>query len=167
MSLVDPIIVRRACLDDLESIIAYSSALALETEGRELDQTILREGTSGVFADPARGFFLVAEHRQGDRRRLIGQLMITYEWSDWRNGLFWWIQSVYVDPEWRRQGVYRTLHNHIMAEADIDPKICGVRLYVERDNQQAKIAYRQVGLGPSSYEMYEKDFVLVKRRVPL
>jgi ribosomal protein S18 acetylase RimI-like enzyme len=86
--------------------------------------------------------------------------MITYEWSDWRNGVFWWIQSVYVDPAWRRQGVFRRMHDAIVGQAKADPRVCGIRLYVEQDNRTAQTVYQRVGLSPSAYAVYEKDFVL-------
>ena len=102
---------------------------------------------------------MVAE-LQADRRQLVGQLMVTYEWSDWRNGDFWWIQSVYVDPAWRRKGVYRRLHDTVVEIAKADKKTCGIRLYVARDNCAAQTVYRRVGLAPSMYDIYEDDFVL-------
>ncbi len=88
---------------------------------------------------------MVAELEQTDDRRVLGQLMITYEWSDWRNGVFWWIQSVYVDPAWRRQNIYRRMHETVMATAKTSPNVCGVRLYVEGNNNAAQAEYRKVG----------------------
>ena len=86
--------------------------------------------------------------------------MVTYEWSEWRNGTFWWIQSVYVDPAWRRQGVFRRMHDTVLATAKADSGVCGVRLYVERSNVAAQTVYKRVGLIPSAYEVFEDDFVL-------
>lgn len=86
--------------------------------------------------------------------------MITYEWSDWRNALFWWIQSVYVEQAWRRQGVFRSMHAKVIERAKADPGVCGVRLYVESENRIAQEVYRKVGLKPSSYAVFENDFVL-------
>ena len=103
---------------------------------------------------------LLAELEQADDRRLLGQLMVTYEWSDWRTGAFWWIQSVYVDPAWRRNGVYRRLHDTVVEMGKADQKMCGIRLYVARDNRAAQTVYRRVGLTPSMYDVYEDDFVL-------
>lgn len=105
---------------------------------------------------------MVAEVRDSDRPQLIGQLMITYEWSDWRNGVFWWIQSVYVDPAWRRRGVYRQMHDAVVLQAKADPKVCGIRLYVEQENHTAEAVYQRVGLARSAYKIYEEDFVLAK-----
>jgi GNAT superfamily N-acetyltransferase len=109
---------------------------------------------------PSYGFFMVAEIGNGEQRRLIGQLMITYEWSDWRNGVFWWIQSVYVDPAWRRRGVFRRIHEAVVSQAKADVKVCGLRLYVEQDNHTAEAVYQRVGLKRSVYKVYEEDFVL-------
>jgi ribosomal protein S18 acetylase RimI-like enzyme len=92
--------------------------------------------------------------------------MVTYEWSDWRNGLFWWVQSVYVAPAWRRRGVYRTIHDYTMARAQADPQVCGIRLYVEQENRTAQTVYQRVGLAPSGYAVYEQDFVLARHRPP-
>ncbi len=134
--------------------------MAFETEGHHLDLQRLHLGTVALLESSARGFFIVAEQGEGDRRRLLGQLMVTYEWSDWRNGAFWWIQSVYVDPAWRRQGVFRRMHENVMATAKTSPNVCGVRLYVEKNNGAAQVVYRKVGLTPSSYAIFETDFIL-------
>jgi GNAT superfamily N-acetyltransferase len=154
------LIVRRASTEDVESLVAFSGAMALETENRRLDEERLRNGTLSLLTSPSHGFFMVAELREGGQAQLVGQLMITYEWSDWRNGAFWWVQSVYVAPSWRRQGVYRRMHEAIVGEARADPKVCGIRLYVEQDNRTAQNVYRRVGLSPSAYQVYEQDFVL-------
>lgn len=159
-------IVRQASQADLESIVAFSMAMALETEARKLDGSRLREGTRSLLDSPAHGFFMVAEAPQINPPQLIGQLMITFEWSDWRNAVFWWVQSVYVAPAWRRRGVYRLMHDHIVAQAKADPKVCGIRLYVERDNRTAQTVYQRVGLAPSAYTVYEQDFVLARHDVP-
>lgn len=160
MSLPNQLIIRAANLDDVESIITFSAAMALETENRQLDLARLREGTLSLLNTPSYGFFMVAEIRDGEQRRLIGQLMITYEWSDWRNGVFWWIQSVYVALPWRRQGVFRRMHDVIVGQAKADPRVCGIRLYVEQDNRTAQTVYQRVGLSPSAYAVFEQDFVL-------
>lgn len=160
MSLPNQLIIRAANLDDVESIITFSAAMALETENRQLDLARLREGTLSLLNTPSYGFFMVAEIRAGEQRRLIGQLMITYEWSDWRNGVFWWIQSVYVDPPWRRRGVFRRIHEAVVSQAKADVNVCGLRLYVEQDNHTAEAVYQRVGLKRSVYKVYEEDFVL-------
>ena len=160
MPVLDQLNVRRARTEDAAMIASFSAAMALETEGRHLDPDRLYDGTIALLASPERGFFMVAELQQDDWRQLIGQLMITFEWSDWRNGAFWWIQSVYVDPAWRRKGVYRRLHDTVVEIGKADEKMCGIRLYVARDNCAAQMVYRRVGLTPSIYEVYEDDFVL-------
>lgn len=154
------IVVRQAGYADVDSLVAFSAAMARETEGRHLDRDRLRDGTLAVLDAPERGFFIVAEIVDRDCARLAGQLMVTFEWSDWRNGVFWWVQSVYVDPGWRRQGVYRAMHAAIVARATADPQVCGIRLYVERNNHEAQTVYQRVGLAPSVYTVYEQDFVL-------
>lgn len=160
MSMINDVVVRRAHMEDVEPIAAFSIAMALETEGRTLDRERLLHGTRSLLASPANGFFIVAE-RQGDTERsVVGQLMITYEWSDWRNAVFWWIQSVYVDPKWRRLGIFRKMHAAVLTTAKADPNVCGVRLYVESQNRLAQDVYRKVGLKPSSYAVFETDFVL-------
>jgi ribosomal protein S18 acetylase RimI-like enzyme len=165
MRLAGQLIIRQASHTDLESIVAFSAAMAQETEGRKLDEARLREGTRSLLDSPAYGFFMVAEAQHADPPQLVGQLMITFEWSDWRNGLFWWIQSVYVDPAWRRQGVFRRMHNVVVSQAKANPKVCGIRLYVEQNNRTAKAVYQHVGLAQSTYKVYEKDFVLVRKGI--
>ena len=160
MPILDHLNVRLARPEDAATIESFSAAMALETEGRRLDLDRLHVGTIALLESPDRGFFMVAELEQDDDRQLLGQLMITYEWSDWRNGAFWWIQSVYVDPAWRRKGVYRRLHDTVVAIGKDDKKMCGIRLYVARDNRAAQTVYRRVGLAPSMYDVYEDDFVL-------
>ncbi len=155
-----PFTIRHARKDDVDAIVAFSAAMALETEGRRLDIARLTAGTLALFARPEQGYFMVAEAQQGSGTQLVGQLMITFEWSDWRNACFWWIQSVYVAPAWRRQGVYRLLHHTVVEAAKADPAVCGIRLYVERDNGHAQSVYTRVGLKSSAYVVYEQDFVL-------
>jgi ribosomal protein S18 acetylase RimI-like enzyme len=168
MPLPNQLIIRAANLDDVDSIITFSAAMALETENRRLDEARLREGTLSLLNAPSYGFFIVTELRDEEQRRLIGQLMITYEWSDWRNAVFWWIQSVYVATPWRRQGVFRRMHDVIVGQAKADPRVCGIRLYVEQDNRTAQTVYQRVGLSRSAYAVYEQDFVLapdVERKI--
>lgn len=160
MDLAHQLTIRPALIDDVDAIVAFSAAMAWETEQRRLDEARLREGTLSLLNTPSLGFFMVAEGRESERSRLVGQLMITYEWSDWRNGAFWWIQSVYIDPVWRRRGVFRRMHDTVMASAKAATNVCGVRLYVEQDNQTAQTVYRRLGLSLSSYKVYEQDFVL-------
>jgi len=165
MPVHDHLKVRLAKLEDAETIASFSAAMAFETEGRRLDLDRLYDGTIALLNSPDRGFFMVAELEQADDRQLLGQLMITYEWSDWRNGTFWWIQSVYVDPAWRRQSVFRLMHETVMTIAKTSPNVCGIRLYVEETNSAAQAVYRKVGLAPSSYAVFETDFVLARKRI--
>jgi ribosomal protein S18 acetylase RimI-like enzyme len=164
MPVLDHLKVRLARSEDAATIASFSAAMALETEGRRLDLDRLYDGTIALLESPDRGFFMVAELEQADDRQLLGQLMITYEWSDWRNGAFWWIQSVYVDPAWRCRSVFRRMHETVMATAKTSPNVCGVRLYVEESNSTAQSVYRKVGLTPSSYVVFEADFVLAPRK---
>ena len=127
---------------------------ALETEAKTLDDVLLRQGVAAVFDSDEKGFYLVAEANGS----VVGSLLITYEWSDWRNGMFWWIQSVYVAPDLRRKGVYRALHRHVEAAARRTPGVCGIRLYVESENAAAQNAYHQLGMVRTGYLMFETDW---------
>ena len=148
--------VREATRRDQAHIIGFQQHMALETEGKSLDGDLLERGVASVFQSRDKGFYVVAE----SEAQTVGCLLITYEWSDWRNANFWWIQSVYVDAAWRRRGVYRALHAYIHETASSRDDICGVRLYVERANQVAKRTYDSLGMSRSHYDMYETDFVL-------
>ena len=150
------ITVRRAIGSDLETIAGFNAAMAQETEGITLDLERLKLGVAAVLGDDNLGFYLLAE----TRGQVVGQLMITTEWSDWRNAYFWWIQSVYVASGFRRQGVYRALDNHVRAEAGKLPDVCGLRLYVDRDNHIAQAVYAGLNMQHSNYDMYEIDFIL-------
>lgn len=152
--------IRPATTQDVPTIVNFNAAMALETEHRSLDLDRLREGTLTLLAQPQYGFYILADTSLEPTRATVGQLMITFEWSDWRNGLFWWVQSVYVTPAWRNRGVYRAMHEHITARAKSDPQVCGIRLYVEHQNHDAQTVYQRVGLRPAVYTVYEQDFVL-------
>lgn len=158
--MLNGLIIRPAKTEDVDALVRFSAAMALETEGRRLDETRLRQGTQAVLDSPARGFYTVAELTDRSPRLVVGQLLVTFEWSDWRNATFWWIQSVYVDAAWRRRGVYRRMHEAILELAKKRGDVCGVRLYVEGENTVAKTVYAKVGLGTSSYRVFEEDFVL-------
>src|SRR5262245_39076988 len=116
--------------------------MALETEGRELDAERVHAGVSAVFADPGRGTYYLA--LRGEEP--LGALLITHEWSDWRNGVFWWIQSVYVVPSSRRQGVFRELYRSVLERARSSPDVCGLRLYVDQENRSAQQVYLDLGM---------------------
>ena len=150
------IVVRKATQADLNTLVTFNAAMAMETEGKTLDLDMLKKGVSAVLGQDGLGFYLIAEVDG----RPVGQLMITTEWSDWRNGYFWWIQSVYVDAEYRRQGVYRALDSHVHAEARRKENVCGLRLYVERNNHVAQQVYSSLDMHRSHYDLFEIDFVL-------
>jgi len=137
-----------------EAIVDNNAAMALETEDKVLDRERLTRGVMAVLADTAKGFYLVAEDDAG---AVVGQLMVTFEWSDWRDGTFWWIQSVYVVPAARRSGVYRALYARVLSLAAADGGVCGVRLYVERENERAMATYRALGMQRAQYDMFEVD----------
>lgn len=144
--------VRPAEPRDHETLVAFAAAMARETEGKELDEATLRAGVAALLADPARGRTFVVESGGA----VVASLMLTFEWSDWRNGWWWWIQSVYVAPEARRRGHYRRLHEHVRAEAARQPDVCGLRLYVETDNRGAQATYRAMGMREAPYRIYEQ-----------
>ena len=147
------IIVRQAVLEDLDSIVRFNAAMALETEGKVLDQGKLREGVAAVFQRHGLGDYYVAEFAG----RVVGQLMITTEWSDWRNSYYWWIQSVYVDADYRRSGVYRALHTFVADEAE-GKGVQGLKLYVDRNNKRAQSVYADLKMNHSNYDLWEIDF---------
>ena len=148
--------IRRGKASDAETIAGFNAAMALETEKLSLERPRMLEGVRAVLRDASKGFYLVAELRG----RAVGQMMITYEWSDWRNGLFWWIQSVYVEPDRRRVGVYTSLHQYVVEEAQRLGDVCGIRLYVEQENEIAQSVYRGLGMQKTVYDMFEVDFVI-------
>ncbi len=148
--------VRAARQSDLETLVRFGAAMADETEGRTLDRDRLRQGTAAVLASSEHGYYLVAETTS----RVVAQLLLTYEWSDWRNGVFWWIQSVYVEPSMRGRGVYRTMHEYVLRDARGRADVCGVRLYVAKENGKAQAVYVRLGMGLTAYEVYEQDFIL-------
>jgi ribosomal protein S18 acetylase RimI-like enzyme len=146
--------IRLATIDDRDVIAEFNGRLAEESEGKRLDLPVVREGVAALLRSPAKGRYFVAV-RDG---RIIGQLMHTWEWSDWRNGQIWWLQSVYVVPECRRQGVFRALFSHALAEAEADPGVVGVRLYVEEQNVAAHEVYRSLGLREGGYFVMQRMF---------
>ena len=144
--------IRRAAARDAAALIAFNSAMALETERKVLMPRVIGAGVRGLLRRPAAGFYAVAELG----RQVIGALLITKEWSDWRNGDFWWIQSVYVRPEFRRRGIYTHLYRYVRRLAARDRAVCGFRLYVERHNRRAQGAYRALGMRRTHYLVYEE-----------
>jgi GNAT superfamily N-acetyltransferase len=144
--------IRRATPADLEIITEYNLRLAAESEGKALDRATLRAGVARCLADPVKGIYFLA--CQGDA--ILGQTMFTYEWSDWRNGWFWWIQSVYVRADARGQGVFRALFDHVLAEAKRQGDVIGVRLYVEENNTAAQAVYAKLGMDKAGYFVLER-----------
>ena len=144
--------IRPARPDDIPTLAEFQIRMAWETESKRLELDTVRAGITAVLDDPAKGFYRVAE-RDG---RLVGALMITREWSDWRNRFAWYIQSVYVVPEARTQGVFRRLYQHVLDMAT-EHGVHQVRLYVEKSNDPAQRAYRRLGMTPLPYEMFEVD----------
>ena len=148
----DDVTVRLASAEDGDAFVRFNCAMAMETESKRLDEAIVGPGVEAVFADPSRGFYVLAE----SAGRIVAALMVTFEWSDWRNANFWWIQSVYVTPEFRRRGIYRRLYEFVRDRARTDGGVCGFRLYVEKDNAPAQNVYESLGMSASDYLMYEE-----------
>ena len=151
---VAEVVIRKATSGDIGTLVDYNSAMARETEDRSLEKDRLTNGIAAVFEAPEKGFYLVAEVDGS----VVGALLVTYEWSDWRNATFWWIQSVYVHPKWRRMGIYRRMHQWVHDNARSLPDVCGVRLYVHGANQIAQRTYVSLGMARSDYRLLETDF---------
>lgn len=147
-------IIRPGTIDDLSTIVDYNNAIAIETEHRELDRTTLTKGVEALLKDPSKGRYFVAVEGE----EIIGQTMYTYEWSDWRNGMFWWIQSVYVRPDKRGAGVFSALYRHIQQLAKQEGGVCGLRLYAEEDNTRAQRTYEKLGMVKTGYRVFETVF---------
>jgi GNAT superfamily N-acetyltransferase len=149
--------VRPATLEDLPVLVEFNRNLAWETEHKKLEDAVLIPGVRAIFSDPSKGFYLVA----ADESRVVGQLMITYEWSDWRNGWFWWLQSVYVHRDYRRQGIFRTLFQEAESLAKKQANVVGFRLYVERDNERGQSTYNRLGMVNIPFLLFQKvdDFI--------
>lgn len=141
---------RRATPDDAPAIIAFQQAMAIETEGLELKRELITNGVMAVFRDENKGKYYVAE----ENGTVVASLMITFEWSDWRNANIWWFQSVYVIPEYRRKGVFRMMYDHVRKEG-IEKGIAGLRLYVESENTRAQKTYESMGMNGAHYKTYE------------
>jgi ribosomal protein S18 acetylase RimI-like enzyme len=146
--------IRQADLGDERVITDFNLRLAMETEGLRLDPPLVKAGVSALLADPAKGIYFVAE----SSGMIAGQLMITYEWSDWRNGNSWWIQSVYVRQEFRRMGVFRRLFTHLEKLAREQPDVRSLRLYMHVDNLSARRTYEKLGMHQTKYEVFELEF---------
>jgi ribosomal protein S18 acetylase RimI-like enzyme len=146
--------IREAVASDATQIAQYNAMLAMETEGTRLAPEVAERGAEAMFADRSKGRYWLAEV-DGE---VVGQLMLTYEWSDWRNGMVWWIQSVYVHGDFRRRGVFSTLYRHVESLARQEPEVCGLRLYVERDNAHAQSTYEALGMHTTNYLVMQSMF---------
>lgn len=144
--------IRAAEPGDRDVLVDFARAMARETEDKDLDVATLRAGVAALLADPGRGRTFVVE----ESGRVVASLMLTREWSEWRNGEFWWIQSVYVAPDHRRRGHYRRLHEHVRALAASTACVCGIRLYVEVENGTAQATYRALGMEEAHYRIFEE-----------
>lgn len=145
--------IRKALNKDIDVIARYNYNLAYETENKILDMNILTKGVEAIIKDENKGIYNVCEING----EVVGQIMYTFEWSDWRNGTFLWIQSVYVNKEFRGMGVFKALYKFIRDIADNDNNICGIRLYVEKENTIAKKTYKNIGMKECNYYIYEYD----------
>lgn len=145
--------IRKARLADCTIIAEFNNRLAWETEKLKLDAQTIRRGVRAVLKDSTKGTYFVAEHEG----TVVGQLLITHEWSDWRNGNFWWIQSVYVAAAQRQNGVFRALFAHVQKLAQTRRNVCGLRLYVEKNNARAQRTYTRLGMTKTHYEVFETD----------
>lgn len=144
--------VRRAAPADAPTVAEFNRRLAIETEDKVLDPQVLSAGVASVLSDSAKGRYFVAEEN-GD---IIGQLMITYEWSDWRNGWIWWLQSVYVREDRRRDGVFKAVFDFAVDEAQREGGVVMIRLYVERANKRAQETYRRLGFDEMHFHLFER-----------
>ena len=145
--------IRLAVPSDVDALVEFNQAMALETEGKRLNTEVLRAGVSAVFGDEKKGFYVVVE----DNGIVAAGLMVTTEWSDWRNGWFWWIQSVYVRPEHRGGGLYGRMYEFVKELAAQAGDIRGFRLYVEKENERAQRVYEKLGMERTYYLMYEEE----------
>ncbi len=144
--------IRLARHEDAHCFVEFNQAMAFETEGKRLDPEVVGPAVESVFDDVEKGFYIVAE----DGDEIVGGLMITYEWSDWRGRWFWWIQSVYIRPEARGKRVYSQLYDFVKTLAREAGNVYGIRLYVETENVHAQRVYETVGMQQSHYLMYHE-----------
>jgi ribosomal protein S18 acetylase RimI-like enzyme len=149
---LEKINIRVAKLEDVTSLVKFNQLMAWETEQKMINEDILSKGVSALIVDDNKGFYLVAEKND----EVVGSLMVTTEWSDWRNAVFWWVQSVYITPDFRRQGIYAQLYAQVKALAEQQQNVCGFRLYVEKENLIAQKTYESLGMYPTHYLMYEE-----------
>ena len=141
-------------IEDINNLVDFNIKMAKETENKILNKKIVTKGVSEVLTDTTLGYYVIAKNKN----TILGSLMITYEWSDWRNGMFWWIQSVYVEKEYRQQGVYKKMYSYIKDKALKDNSCTGIRLYVEQENKIAQSVYKKLEMKETHYKLFEIDF---------
>lgn len=146
--------IRHANETDIDSLVDFNLRMARETEGKDLKAEILRPGVEGLFQNKQYGFYVIAE--DATNKNPVGGLLVTYEWSDWRNGVVWWIQSVYIMPDYRRRGIYRMLYEFVKDLAKKETNVRGFRLYVEKENRAAQQTYMNLGMEETYYLMFEE-----------
>ena len=150
----DELLIRIAEDRDIETLAKFNVALAWESECKRLEPAVVTRGLKTLFKNPQYGFYTVADVAG----QVVGCTLITYEWSDWRCGLFWWVQSVYVESEFRRQGVFRRIYEFLREKASREANVCGFRLYVEHSNLAGQSTYAAVGMKETSYKFFEDSF---------
>lgn len=148
-----PQMIRKAIKSDIPSIVRFNHAMAQETEEYSLDLDVLNKGVEYIINDDSNGFYIVCEIDEVVK----ACLMITYEWSDWRNGFFWWIQSVYVEKGSRQKGLYKLMYEYIKTLVDQEVRVVGLRLYVDKDNRVAQNVYQKLGMEKSNYQLFEYE----------
>lgn len=146
---------------DADTLAKFNIAMAWETEQKKLSPDVVAKGVQTLLRNPQYGFYVVTEIDH----EIVGSLMVTFEWSDWRDASFWWIQSVYVKPEYRKQGILRRLYEFVKEKALQDTNVCGLRLYAEQDNNAAQKTYERIGMSRISYVLYEESFEVRKIHV--
>ncbi|EFA69769.1 N-acetyltransferase [Cylindrospermopsis raciborskii S07] len=154
-NMASDLLIRQGELGDLQVLVEFNQALIYETENKQLPINDINAGVKTLLKNPSLGFYLLAQKNN----QVVGSLMVTTEWSDWRNGLYWWIQSVYVHPDFRRQGVFKALYQAVKQQAKTQTsglKVSGFRLYVEKENVIAKRTYQSLGMEKSHYEIFEE-----------
>ncbi|MFQ5589689.1 MAG: GNAT family N-acetyltransferase [Phycisphaerae bacterium] len=146
--------IRAATRSDFDTVVSFNEAMAAETESKSLDRAAIVSGVRNALDDPSRCMYFVADVEGV----VVGQVMVTYEWSDWRDAWFWWIQSVYVAPKVRQRGVFRALYSHVRELARSRSDVCGLRLYVNQHNSRAIETYRKLGMSRTEYLLFEEDW---------
>ena len=144
-------IIEKAREEHIDILIDFQQRLAFESEEVTLDAATIRSGMKAMFADPSKGVYYIAR----EENEIIGCHMITYEWSDWRNGMVWWLQSVYVKESHRKKGIFKKMYDNVIAIIKNDPNLIGLRLYVDKSNERAMKVYAAMGMDGSHYTVYE------------